>query len=256
MMVDSIAIDGLSAGVSGFCTTRANGVSVEPYASLNLGAHVGDDLDCVKRNRAILTQHLPSEPIWLDQVHGCAVLDASVLDANTDRRADALVTTVPGQVLGILTADCMAVVLADDQARVLGLAHAGWRGLAGGVLQSTIAAMQDKTSQVGQSGEMGPWRAWISPCIGPDAFEVGSEVREAFLSIDRRLIDCFTAGIAPHKWHCNMPAIATRILLALGASSVQWCGHCTVLDEQQRFFSYRREGRTGRMATVAWLKPD
>lgn len=256
MIGDLIEIDGLAAQVSGFCTTRGHGVSGAPYASLNLGGHVGDDPDCVKRNRAILTQHLPGEPIWLDQVHGCAVLDASAIDSHTDRRADALVTTVPGQVLGILTADCMAVVLANDQARVLGLAHAGWRGLAGGVLQSTVAAMQDKAGQVGQAAGMGPWRAWIGPCIGPDAFEVGGEVREAFLSIESSLADCFVVGVAPHKWHCNMPTIATRILLALGASSVQWCGHCTVLDEQQRFFSYRREGRTGRMATVAWINPN
>jgi YfiH family protein len=247
MTSDWIRVQGLSAALDGYCTTRSHGFSAPPYAGLNLGEHVGDDSHCVRQNRDFLTQHLPSAPIWVEQVHGTRVIDASAMPLVGDRRADALITDVPGQVLGILTADCMPVVLASDSGQVLGLAHAGWRGLAAGVLTTTVAAMRTK------AGSLPTWRAWIGPCIGPQAFEVGSEVRDAFLQIDPKLVDCFTKLAAPHKWHCNMPAIAQKRLLELGAESVHWCGLCTVLDEHRRFFSYRRDGTTGRMATVAWL---
>lgn len=250
MLDQRIPIEGLSRSIGGFCTTRQHGFSVTPFDSFNLADHVGDDPVQVERNRQLLAHSLPQAPVWVRQVHGTRVLDASAMDEATDFEADALVTTTPGQVLGILTADCMAVVMADDAGQVLGLAHAGWRGLAVGVLQATFAAMQNRASA------LGPWRAWIGPCIGPRAFEVGSEVREAFLQIDAGLSRHFVKDAAPHKWRCNMPAIATDLLATLGAEAVHWCGLCTVDDEHQRFFSYRRQPQTGRMATVAWIEAD
>lgn len=248
-MTDSrILIEGLSHSVSGFCTTRHNGVSVEPFDSLNLAEHVGDDQAHVLINRQRLAQWLPQDPVWVEQVHGVRVLDARALPDPSDRQADALVTTVPGQVLGILTADCMAVVMADDAGRALGVAHAGWRGLAAGVLQATAQAMEQASGQ-----GLGAWRAWIGPCIGAAAFQVGEEVREAFVARDAALQTHFVKDAAPHKWRCNMPGIAQDILRAQGAQTVSWCGLCTVEDERQRFFSYRRSAQTGRMATVAWI---
>lgn len=242
-----IPIEGLSDRVQGFCTTRHHGLSAKPFDSLNLGDHVGDDPATVQANRQRLAQWLPSAPVWVRQVHGTRVLDASEAVDGIPREADALVTGSRGVVLGILTADCMPIVLVNHASSVLGIAHAGWRGLAGGVLTSTVDAMADR------AGSLGDWSAWIGPCIGPHAFQVGDEVRDAFLGQDPALARCFRKDDAPHKWLCDMPAIARHFLLALGASSVTWCGLCTVEDEAGRFFSYRREGQTGRMATVVWL---
>ena len=245
-----VTIEGLSAKVQGFCTTRHHGVSQKPFDSLNLGDHVGDDLASVQANRQRLSQWLPSAPVWVRQVHGQRVVVAEkflVNQSDEQPEADALVTTKAGQVLGILTADCMAVVMANDAGTALGLVHAGWRGLASGVLQATLAAMCER------AGALGSWRAWIGPCIGPQAFEVGDEVRDVFLQRNPVMNKHFTPGVAPHKWWCDMPAIAQDDLTALGAASVQWCGQCTVTDAERRFFSYRRDGKTGRMATVAWL---
>lgn len=242
-----IPIQNVSPNVQGFCTTRHHGVSDKPFDSLNLGDHVGDDPARVQANRQRLAQWLPAAPIWVEQVHGTQVLLADGPGASEPVQADAMVTTTPRQVLGILTADCMPVVLANDAGTVLGLAHAGWRGLANGVLQQTLAAMQD------QAVEFGIWRAWIGPCIGAHAFEVGDEVRQAFMELDPELDVCFVKAAAPHKWLCDLPSIAKSILLDTGAASVAWCGHCTVTDQANRFFSYRRDGKTGRMATVTWL---
>ncbi|UOD49639.1 peptidoglycan editing factor PgeF [Orrella daihaiensis] len=247
-----IAIEGLTPRVQGFCTTRHRGASAKPYDSFNLGNHVGDSVASVMANRQQLSQWLPSAPIWVDQVHGTNVLvvdrscnSETILSGLT--QADALVTTTPKQPLGILTADCMSVVIANGTGTVLGLAHAGWRGLAAGVLQATVKTMRE------QNGELGAWRAWIGPCIGMQAFEVGSEVREAFLAKDPELAKCFVPHGALHKWLCDLPGIARKILHDHGASSVVWCGLCTVNDPANRFFSYRRDGQTGRMATVAWI---
>lgn len=242
-----IATKGLNSKVMGFCTTRHHGVSAKPFDSLNLGDHVGDDPLCVQANRQRLSQWLPDSPVWVQQVHGDSVVVVDEGRPSEMAQADALVTTTPGRVLGILTADCMAVVLANDAGTVLGVAHAGWRGLAGGILQSTVQTMR------GEVDSIGPWRAWIGPCIGPQAFEVGDEVREAFVALSPALEAGFKKNIAPHKWLCDMPGIARHLLFGLGADSVTWCGLCTVNDSEQRFFSYRREGRTGRMATVAWI---
>lgn len=248
MRCKKIPVTGLGDSIRGFCTTRQPGASAKPFDSFNLADHVGDDHAHVEINRQHLAQCLPQAPVWVKQVHGTRVLDATTIDQTTDFEADALVTTQAGQVLAILTADCMPVVMADDAHRVLGLAHAGWRGLAGGVLSATVAAMQAHV------GGMGSWRAWIGPCIGPRAFEVGEEVRETFLQIDAGFSQYFVRDVAPHKWRCNMPGIARDMLSGLGAQAVDWCGLCTVDDPEQRFFSYRRQGQTGRMATVAWIE--
>ncbi|MCD8504395.1 MAG: peptidoglycan editing factor PgeF [Burkholderiaceae bacterium] len=242
-----IRIENVSPKVQGFCTTRHHGVGSKPFDSLNLGDHVGDDPACVQANRERLAQWLPAPPVWVEQVHGTNVLVLSGPVRDRLIQADAIVTNRSAQVLGILTADCMPVVLANDEGTVLGLAHAGWRGLANGVLQQTLIAMHD------QVRELGTWRAWIGPCISARAFQVGDEVRRAFMAVDPALAACFTPDVAPHKWLCDLPSIAKSILLAAGARSVAWCGHCTVSDPANRFFSYRRDGQTGRMATVAWL---
>ena len=242
-----IAFEGLTNQVHGFCTTRHHGVSDKPFDSLNLGDHVGDDPSRVSINRQRLAQWLPDAPTWVRQVHGNSVL---VVDGPLESgvvEADALVTTARGRVLGILTADCMSVVICDDAGTVLGLAHAGWRGLVGGVLQAAVVSMRQ------QVGTLGRWRAWIGPCISARAFQVGDDVREEFLAFDSSLAAYFTPDDAPHKWRCDLPGIAKAILLGMGAVNVTWCGLCTVNDRANRFFSYRRDGQTGRMATVAWL---
>jgi hypothetical protein len=243
-----IGAQGLGARVQGFTTTRLHGVSAKPFDSLNLGEHVGDDPDHVAANRQRLNQWLPAPAVWVQQVHGTHVVNASTIIGQPAPEADAIITTEPGQVLGILTADCLPVVMANEEATVLGLAHAGWRGLAAGVLTQTVAAMRARQPV------LGPWRAWIGPCISAQAFEVGDDVRDAFFRVEPTWVSHFTTDDAPHKWRCDLPAIAQAILLGLGAASVQWCGLCTATASDRRFFSYRRDGQTGRMATVAWLR--
>lgn len=241
--------DGLGPGVRAFTTTRLGGDSKPPFDTLNLGAHVGDDPEAVQSNRLSLADVLPEQPVWLNQVHGINVLQAD--DVRSDPApvtADAAITARSRQVLAILTADCLPVVLVDRQNDVLGVAHAGWRGLAAGVLARTVEAMASRTN--GQQ----TIRAWIGPCIGPDAFQIGPEVREAFLAIDLKLGRFFRRDITqPGKWLADLPGIARSQLLQLGACDVHWCGLCTVNDPESRFFSYRREGQTGRIATLAWF---
>lgn len=247
-------------GVRAFCSERAGGVSQPPYAQLNLGIHVGDDPAAVAENRARLRAHLPGEPRWLDQVHGIAVhdadgdSDAGVADRPSGNpggppRADAAITTTPNRVLAILTADCLPVVIVDEAATVLGVAHAGWRGLAAGVLESTLARMAAASSSTAAPR----WRAWIGSAIGPDAFEVGADVRDAFLADDAGNAGCFVArpGIAG-KWLADLPELAARRLRRAGVMQVELSGRCTVSDPS-RYFSYRRDGTTGRIATLAWL---
>jgi len=239
-------------GVKVFCTTRSGGVGQAPYDTLNLGSGAGDEPEVVLANRAILRQNVPGEPFWLKQVHGVQVADADDQSlsegAGSPPEVDAAVTSVPGRVLAILTADCLPVVIADQQGTVLGAAHAGWRGLAGGVLESCLSAMRQKVPTA--SG----WRAWIGPGIGPQVFQVGEDVRQAF---EGKGADC--AGMfqpdptAPGKWLADLPGLARWRLRALGVQEVEACGLCTVTDPANRFFSYRRDRQTGRMATIAWL---
>lgn len=221
-------------------TTRRGGVSRGPYASLNLGDHVGDDAACVAANRARLGALLPAEPIWLRQVHGVAVADAD--SASPGSAADAAIARRPGRVCAVMTADCLPVLLCDRGGSVVGAVHAGWRGLCAGVIEATLAAMRVPAADV---------LAWLGPAIGPQAFEVGDEVRAAFLAHDAAA----TAAFAPHgqgKWLADIGRLARRRLAAAGVRAVSGGGQCTVAD-RERFFSYRRDGVTGRMATCVWL---
>lgn len=241
-------------GVRAVVTTRAGGVSKPPYGSLNLGTHVGDDPAAVAENRARLRAALPGDPLWLEQVHGVHVVDADAWAGRGGHavpRADAAFTRSPGRVLAIMTADCLPVVIAADDASVLAVAHAGWRGLVAGVLEQTVAHLD-----VARPAAL---RAWIGPAIGPGAFEVGEEVRQAFLRQDAQAGDAFApaspaAGSAP-KWMADLPALAELALRRTGVTVVEHSGLCSVAQSTQ-FFSYRRDGQTGRFATLAWLDGD
>lgn len=236
-------------GVRYFCTWRMGGESRPPWDSLNLGTHVQDAPGAVSSNRARLRRSLPAEPLWLEQVHGTQVCDA---DADGAWRmggipcADAAVTTGRGRPLAIMTADCLPVVLADEAGRVLGVAHAGWRGLAAGVLEHTLSAMRARCPDAGS------WRAWLGPAIGQPAFEVGEEVREAFVGPDPGAAACFVRWPDSGRWHADLAELARLRLARAGVDCVELSGECTHA-RADRYFSYRREARTGRQATLAWL---
>lgn len=224
-------------------TLRGGGLSAGPYASLNLAAHVGDRADAVSANRRLLREaaHLPAEPLWLEQVHGCAVAPHDGRAA-APPRADAAVAFEPGRVCAVMTADCLPVVLADRAGSRVAVAHAGWRGLLAGVLQETVAALGQPT---------GDLYAWLGPAIGRDAFEVGPEVLEAY----RRAVPGSEACFVPDgrgRYRADLYGLATRVLAAAGVAGVSGGGWCTH-GEASRFFSFRRDGVTGRMATLAWL---
>ncbi|WP_153161436.1 peptidoglycan editing factor PgeF [Zoogloea sp. 1C4] len=229
------------AGVRALSTTRAGGVSVAPYDSLNLGTHVGDDPANVAANRAQVRRIVPSEPAWLNQVHGTAVVDAAAVDGVPD--ADASVSRTPGAVCVVMTADCLPVLLCDRAGSVVGAAHAGWRGLHGGVIEATVAAMQVAPADV---------IAWLGPAIGPTAFEVGDEVRAAFVATDAIADAAFKPAGQPGKWLADIYLLARQRLAALGVTAV-YGGDCCTVSESRRFFSYRRDGVTGRMASLVWL---
>jgi YfiH family protein len=229
------------------CTLRGGGHSAAPYASLNLGDHVGDDPAAVARNRAQLraTLELPSEPLWLQQVHGTIVRDADADTAGAAAAgagpADAAITRAAGRVLAILVADCMPVLLASADGAVLGAAHAGWRGLGAGVLEATVRAMRVDPAAI---------HAWLGPSIGTAHFEVGADVRDAFIAHDARAEQAFAAN-ARGRWQCDLQWLARARLAALGVTRVAAANACTFAD-RERFFSYRRDGRTGRMAALIW----
>jgi polyphenol oxidase len=239
-----------SANVGALSTTRAGGTSQDPYGDgaggggLNLGMHVGDDPEAVQRNRTLLRSVLPSEPAWLSQVHGTRVVDAAT--AENIPEADASIATRPGVVCAIQTADCLPVLFCDAGGKVVGAAHAGWRGLAGGVLENTVARMRD----VGATDVL----AWLGPAIGPQCFEVGQDVCDAFVSKGADMACAFQpiAG-SPGKYLADIYALARRQLQQVGVFQVSGGGLCTV-TEQKRFYSFRREKVTGRMASLIWLK--
>ena len=230
-------------GVQAVFTLRTGGVSAAPYASLNLGLHVGDDPAAVAENRRRVAAalRLPGEPLWLQQVHGVQVADPDS-DAESIRGpADAIVTRRAGRVLAILVADCMPVLLASEDGSVLGAAHAGWRGLAAGVLEATVAAMAVAPGRI---------HAWLGPAIGPAHFEVGDEVRAAFLAHAAES----AAGFATNprgRWQCDLALLARQRLAALGVERVSSADLCTYAQEAQ-CYSFRRDGRTGRMAALLW----
>lgn len=245
------------ASVRAFTTLRHGaGVSPAPFDDFNLGARCGDDARAVAANRAALIEHgaLPSPPHWLQQVHGTEVVRFLVPSPATagegiEPVADASVTSTPGVVLAILTADCLPVVFAADDGSRIGAAHAGWRGLAAGVLENTVAAMQAPVDGI---------VAWLGPAAGPQAYEIGEEVFDAFVSQDARTASAF-APTRPGHWRVDLYELARQRLVGLGITRVHGGDLCTISDPQ-RFFSHRRStsdegGRTGRMATVAWIQP-
>lgn len=227
-------------GVRAFQTTRLGGVSLPPYYSFNLGDHVGDDLVAVGANRTRLAAFLPSPPLWLKQVHGSTVVDADV--ALEKCEADAIFSHQPGRVCAVMTADCLPLLLCDQGGTVVAAVHAGWRGLCEGVIETTVAAL-------GRSGR--ELLAWLGPAIGPQAFEVGDEVCAAFVGRNSQAAEAFVP-VGAGKWLADIGLLARQRLAFAGVTAVWGGGQCTV-KESNRFFSYRRDGITGRMATLIWL---
>jgi polyphenol oxidase len=231
------------ARVRAFVTTRAGGVSTGQYASMNLGSRSGDVPSDVASNRAIVRRHLPADPRWMVQVHGTAVADLDKLSEGTPATADAALTRNEGRVAVVLTADCMPLFLCDDRGRSVAVAHAGWRGMAAGVIEETVAALAVEPRRV---------MAWMGPTIGPSAFEVGAEVREAFVAVDAAAASAFK----PHnagKYFADLYALARRRLQRAGVTAIYGGGFCTY-READRFFSYRREQKSGRMGAFIWME--
>jgi YfiH family protein len=236
------------ANVHAFTTTRGGpGESPPPFDTFNLGLRSGDEPAHALANRARLRADaaLPSEPAWLHQVHGAGVVrvDRPARVGDAEPEADAAVTSAPGVVLAILTADCLPVLLCDRAGTEIGAAHAGWRGLADGVLEATVRAMRS---------DPGDLMAWLGPAAGPASYEIGAEVRDAFLRVDAEAEACFVATRAGH-WRVDLYALATRRLRGVGVGAIDGGGFDTIADP--RFYSHRREARTGRMATLAWIAP-
>ncbi len=232
----------LPAGVKACSTTRRGGNSLPPYDSLNLGTHVGDDARAVADNRQRLVEGagLPQMPVWLEQIHGTRVVR---LDGQTpaDLRADAVYSNVPGQVCAVMTADCLPVLFCSQAGDEVAAAHAGWRGLCNGVLEQTLAAF---------AAEPGRISAWLGPAIGPQQFEVGPEVRAAFIAVD----DAAAAAFTPQgdKFLADIYLLARQRLQRAGIHAIYGGDRCTV-SEISHFFSYRRDGITGRLASLIWL---
>lgn len=227
--------------VRALSTTRDGGVSEGSFGSFNLGAHVGDTPSSVKRNRESLAALLPAEPLWLEQVHGVAVAECGRDLAGI--RADASVARQPGLVCAVMTADCLPVLFCDESGSVVAAAHAGWRGLEAGVLEATVRSMGVPASRV---------MAWLGPAIGPEHFEVGPEVRDAFLRHGGDAALAFKSTARPEKWLADLYVLARLRLRASGVEQVSGGGLCTY-SEADRFYSFRRDKTTGRMASVVWL---
>lgn len=232
------------AGVHAAFTLRTGGVSVGSYESLNLGAGIGDLPGAVEENRRRARERLrlPAEPVWLEQVHGVDVVELGALPTATPK-GDAAITRVAGQVCAIRVADCMPVLFAALDGSAVGASHAGWRGLAGGVLEATVARLGVPPSDL---------VAWMGPAIGPQHFEVGEEVRRAFTANDTDAESAFVKN-ARGRWQCDLYALARRRLGALGLRGIYGGGWCT-FAEADRFFSYRRDGHSGRMAALIWIE--
>lgn len=229
--------------VRSLITTRNGGSSTGAFASFNLGLRCDDDLQAVAANRAALARHLPQPPRWLHQVHGPKVVDADQLDGEVD--ADASVARNADTVCAIMIADCMPVLLCDERGTTVGAAHAGWRGLSSGVIENTVEAMAVDPSRL---------LAYLGPAIGPAAFEVGDDVRDAFLAHDRAAAVAFK----PHgsgKWLADLFTLGRQRLAGCGVTRVYGGTDCTVADPQ-RFYSYRRDKVTGRMAALIWLTDE
>lgn len=225
-------------------TTRHGGMSPAPYTSLNLGQHVGDEAGVVEANRDALRSalNLPNAPVWLEQVHGTQVLTLPCYSG--DRVADAVVSRTPGHICAVMSADCLPVLFCDKAGTVVAVAHAGWRGLAAGVLEATLAAMAVEPAQV---------LVWLGPAIGPRHFEVGGEVRRAFMASTPHAESSFIHSSATNKWLADLYQLARIRLQAAGVIDCYGGEHCTY-SEPELFFSYRRDKTTGRMASLIWLQ--
>ncbi|WP_409273982.1 peptidoglycan editing factor PgeF [Pseudomonas sp. KCJK9111] len=229
------------ASVRACVTTRQGGVSLPPFDTFNLGDHVGDDPAAVAQNRLRLSGEFDIQPAWLKQVHGLAVADA---DPSRVVEADASWTDRAGIACTVMTADCLPVLFCDQAGTQVAAAHAGWRGLAGGVLEATLDRLDVPPAQV---------LVWLGPAIGPQAFEVGLEVRDAFTAVHPEAAQAFVDGERPGKLMADIYALARIRLAARGVTAVYGGGLCTVSDE--RFFSYRRTPQGGRFASLVWLAP-
>jgi polyphenol oxidase len=231
--------------VKSLMTTRQGGVSSAPWDSFNLGDHVGDDPQNVAVNRASLRENLPADPLWLKQVHSAKVVDPGL---DPDLEADAAFTRRPATVCAVLTADCLPVLFCDRSGSVVAAAHAGWRGLAGGVLEATVTAMDVAPGDI---------LAWMGAAIGPQAFEVGDEVREAFVGQHIEAATAFkplpSKDVFAQKWLADIYQLARIRLNRAGVEAIYGGGRCTYAESRE-FFSYRRDGVTGRMAALIWLE--
>jgi polyphenol oxidase len=232
------------AQVGALMTTRAGGISKAPFDSLNIGVAVGDDPAAVAHNRRVVAETIAARPVYLRQVHGACVIEIE---------ADAAFTTVPGIACAIQVADCLPVLFADTQGRAVGAAHAGWRGLAAGVLERTAQAVC-----AAAACEPAALCAWLGPCIGPRAFEVGADVLEAVghpPAGSERFVSALRADGSP-AWRADLAGLARDRLAGIGVSSISAAGWCTV-EDASRFFSFRRDtrmGRSGRMVALVWLR--
>jgi YfiH family protein len=232
------------SNVKAMQTTRSGGVSTGAFASLNMGAHVGDDPIAVAKNRQLLSSYLPSEPVWVNQVHGTVVIDAAV--SSCLQNADASFATNLNVVCVTMTADCLPLLLCDTKGTVVAAVHAGWRGLCDGVIEAAIAKMQVPAKEI---------LVWLGPAIGPKAFEVGADVKVQFAEKDRQAELAFK----PHgdKWLCNLYVIAKQRLNHMGVTQIYGASvneeFCTYTDVD-RFYSFRRDNITGRMASMIWLE--
>jgi len=229
--------------VQALFTTRSGGISSDQYASFNLGDHVGDKPQIVNQNRAKLLKTLPNEPKWLNQVHGSTSI---WVDNNTNLlKGDAALSNTRNIVCAILTADCLPVFLCDEAGTVVGIVHAGWRGLAAGVIEQTVAEMRKKCSHI---------MAYLGPAIGPDYFEIGEEVRHSFIKQDKMSTSAFAPynGVNSRKWLADIFLLARQRLAAAGITKIYSNEECTY-SNSDKFFSHRRDGNTGRMAGLIWL---
>lgn len=227
------------ARVRACVTTRADGVSLPPYDSFNLGDHVDDNPAAVASNRLKLTTTLGCQPAWLSQVHGIRVVEADPARVET---ADASWSQTPGIASLVMTADCLPALFCNRDGTRVAAAHAGWRGLANGVLEATVDALATPADQI---------LVWLGPAIGPDAFEVGPEVRDAFIAQHAEADAAFRPSANAGRYLADIYALARIRLAARGITAVHGGGFCTVSDP--RFYSYRRASRTGRFASLVWL---
>ncbi|SFW33511.1 peptidoglycan editing factor PgeF [Nitrosovibrio sp. Nv17] len=236
------------ANVRALFTTRNGGIGSGPYASFNLGDHVGDDPGTVRHHRAQLRRMLPGEPAWLRQAHGTTAVDIDSRDPAAPCDGDAAFSRRAGGVCGVLVADCLPILLCSHAGTLVGAIHAGWRGLAGGIVEQTISDMR----RADPSGA--PIMAWLGPAIGPARFEVGEDVHLAFAAGDGRSASAFRSHPTEGgKWLADIFLLARQRLARAGVTAIHGGGVCT-FDNPDAFFSHRRDGRTGRMAALIWLE--